>query len=378
MGSIDSFLGSSLSSLQNLNKKLTGGDDKEKNDENMKKIVEYLYTLTEQLRYMFNNIGEENLSEGAFARIIKNETTEQYTQIVQTNDALTAIVAGLNAAQKAAKLTFDAEGLSIQNGGFKILDDNNNTTMSVSNSGDINIVGSYKTDAYSDSSNNSQWSEWDEAMLNFYYKPTGGSTEVMAKIGQARNLITGKMIDEGVIATKKGVIYIAEDLTASPLVKYVELGMTEHPLVGPYGWIWLSDENTVRLSIDAFPDGPSLTMRNASGQPKIRANITGDTTGNIYADYYNNNSSRRYKKDITDMSDEQAQKLLDLNFVKFKYKDSDTYNYGLIAEDTPLDEVVVCDAEGRPDAIDYTKLIPYMGKLIQDINTRLERLEKAS
>ena len=250
--------------------------------------------------------------------------------------------------------------------------------MSVSNSGDINIVGSYKTDAYSDSSNNSQWSEWDEAMLNFYYKPTGGSTEVMAKIGQARNLITGKMIDEGVIATKKGVIYIAEDLTASPLVKYVELGMTEHPLVGPYGWIWLSDENTVRLSIDAFPDGPSLTMRNASGQPKIRANITGDTTGNIYADYYNNNSSRRYKKDITDMSDEQAQKLLDLNFVKFKYKDSDTYNYGLIAEDTPLDEVVVCDAEGRPDAIDYTKLIPYMGKLIQDINTRLERLEKAS
>ena len=374
MASIDSFLGSSLQNLNTLDKKIANDGS----DENMKKVVEYLYTLTEQLRYMFNNLDTENFTDGVFHRTIRDETTQQYTQIVQTNDALTAIVAGLNAAQKAAKLTFDAEGLSIQNGGFKILDDNNNTTMSVSNSGDINIVGSYKTDAYSDSSNNSQWSEWDEAMLNFYYKPTGGSTEVMAKIGQARNLITGKMIDEGVIATKKGVIYIAEDLTASPLVKYVELGMTEHPLVGPYGWIWLSDENTVRLSIDAFPDGPSLTMRNASGQPKIRANITGDTTGNIYADYYNNNSSRRYKKDITDMSDEQAQKLLDLNFVKFKYKDSDTYNYGLIAEDTPLDEVVVCDAEGRPDAIDYTKLIPYMGKLIQDINTRLERLEKAS
>lgn len=381
MASIDSFLGSSLGSLNKLNSQLTGEDAK------MQKVVEYLYTLTEQLRYVLNNLDEDNLSDGVLVRSIEDATSGQFTTFEQTSDAITAIIAGLNAAQKAVRVVFDSDGLTIKNGGFKILDSNNQATMTVSNSGNVSIVGSYTSEAYLNGGDK-QWAEWDESQINFYYKPDGEDTRRVAVLGQARNATSGVL---GVT----GSVYITENLDASTVIKCIDLqvnsnyggciylkdiqGTTSGSLASGSLGATLSLNNTtakkVVCSLGSLTYGGYLYLKNPSGTNKVRAMVSSGDQGVVYADAYNNNSSRRYKTDINDMTDEQARKLLDLQFVKFRYKDKDTYNYGLIAEDTDLEEVVMRDEQGRPDAIDYTKLIPYMGKLIQEQEKRIRRLE---
>ena len=423
MASIDSFLSSSLQNLNNLNKKITSDGS----DENLQKIVEYIYTLTEQLRYMLNNLDENNFTEGTIQNIVRSETDENMSLIEQTAYAintqvkdvegnvstleqtatgLTATVSGLKAAQDAVKVILDSTGLTIKNGGFKIVNSSNQTTMSVSTAGNIDIIGKYtsRAETISGSTYNAVL---DGGSLKFYKGSSniGGtyynSTE-SALITQAKALIANDtVITSGTayygIMTQDsyGGAIILRDANKSKIGINIRAGLGDNcgsvsvrntstdkvvvQMRGNSGHGQLSIANssgTTQIAEYISGSLANIYVRNSSGTNKITLQVdSSGNTGYLWADGYYNNSSRRYKKDITDMSDEQAQKLLDLKFVKFKYKDRDAYNYGLIAEDTPLDDVVVCDAEGRPDAIDYTKLIPYMGKLIQEQDKRIKALE---
>ena len=109
----------------------------------------------------------------------------------------------------------------------------------------------------------------------------------------------------------------------------------------------------------------------------IKAN---GTTGNIECVSLTQTSTRKVKKNIKDLSDVEAKKLLDLNPVKYDFKNEELgkNRVGFIAEDVEviLPEVVTKDSEGEPNGIDYTELIPYLTKLIQEHDNEINRLKE--
>ena len=83
---------------------------------------------------------------------------------------------------------------------------------------------------------------------------------------------------------------------------------------------------------------------------------------------------------------EQAKKVLDLEFVKFTYKpefndDGGTVHFGAKAEqahELGMEDIVSYDDEGMPTGIDYSKLTPYLGVVIQEQEKRIGQLEAKS
>lgn len=108
----------------------------------------------------------------------------------------------------------------------------------------------------------------------------------------------------------------------------------------------------------------------------------------IHASAFAQDSSRRVKENIVDVSDEDAMKLLDLTPVNFDYiGDNAAKNcVGLIAEDVAplLPKCVVGDVNCEDDdenaikaiGIDYSKFTPYLIKLVQMQQTQIEELKE--
>jgi hypothetical protein len=92
-------------------------------------------------------------------------------------------------------------------------------------------------------------------------------------------------------------------------------------------------------------------------------------------------SSRKYKKEINSLPLETAKRILDLNIVSFKDKDtqvSDVLHAGLIAEevdDLNYKDWVIYDNSGSVDGVYYQSIFSSMLKIVQDLNKRVEELE---
>ena len=88
-------------------------------------------------------------------------------------------------------------------------------------------------------------------------------------------------------------------------------------------------------------------------------------------------SSKRYKIPKGSMAENEANKLLKLDVVKFDYINGDKGQYGLYAEDTIsiIPECVVKDEYNRPDGIDYSKLVPFLIKKAQMQEQKINYLE---
>jgi hypothetical protein len=92
-------------------------------------------------------------------------------------------------------------------------------------------------------------------------------------------------------------------------------------------------------------------------------------------------SSRKYKKEITPQPLETAKRILDLNIVSFKDKDTTVSNVlhaGLIAEevaDLNYTDWVIYDNSGSVDGVYYQSIFSSMLKVVQDLNKRVEELE---
>ncbi len=94
-------------------------------------------------------------------------------------------------------------------------------------------------------------------------------------------------------------------------------------------------------------------------------------------------SSLRYKKNVQDMGD-LSNGVHDLRSVSFDWKKSGTKDYGLIAEEVAeaMPMVVTFDENGRPETVEYKKLIPFLvnelqkqQKRIDELTSRIEALE---
>ena len=101
-------------------------------------------------------------------------------------------------------------------------------------------------------------------------------------------------------------------------------------------------------------------------------------TGTFYATAWGSNSSRRYKENITELTETVADRLLKIKTYHFDYK-KDYGNkdmYGVIAEEVEqVHKNAVLYRNGEPDAVDYTRFIPLLIKKVQMQDKRIKSLE---
>jgi hypothetical protein len=91
-------------------------------------------------------------------------------------------------------------------------------------------------------------------------------------------------------------------------------------------------------------------------------------------------SSLRYKKSIKTLPS-QLETINALRPVTFKWKDKkkgEDTQYGLIAEELQqiMPEAVSLNSDGNAEAISYTKLVPILIKAVQELQAKVEKLEK--
>lgn len=98
-----------------------------------------------------------------------------------------------------------------------------------------------------------------------------------------------------------------------------------------------------------------------------------------YAKSFSQQSSKRYKDYIRDITDADAGAILNLNPVIYNYKNPENGKNceGLFAEDVDklIPYAVSYDQYGRPDGLDYSKLVPRLIRLVQMQERRIRELE---
>lgn len=98
-----------------------------------------------------------------------------------------------------------------------------------------------------------------------------------------------------------------------------------------------------------------------------------------YAKSFSQQSSKRYKDYIRDITEADAGAILNLNPVIYNYKNPENGKNceGLFAEDVDklIPYAVSYDQYGRPDGIDYSKLVPRLIRLVQMQERRIRELE---
>jgi hypothetical protein len=94
-------------------------------------------------------------------------------------------------------------------------------------------------------------------------------------------------------------------------------------------------------------------------------NLVIDADGNIFKA----SSSERYKEDIQSFSTD-FEKILEVDPKSFKYKATGASDIGYLAEDFDalgLYDLVIYDAEGRPDAIKYDRITLYLLEVVKGL-----------
>ena len=94
-----------------------------------------------------------------------------------------------------------------------------------------------------------------------------------------------------------------------------------------------------------------------------------DVNVDASGDLYKVSSSIRYKKDIEDM-DIDAEKVLSFRPVSFKWKETDTPDMGLIAEEVAetIPHLVTRDLDGNPESVKYSQLSVYLLDLVKKLS----------
>ncbi len=92
-------------------------------------------------------------------------------------------------------------------------------------------------------------------------------------------------------------------------------------------------------------------------------------------------SSKKYKTNISENSDQIAQKILNFQVVTYTLIGDETkeIHYGLIAEDVCeiMPELVVCDKNNQVETVQYFKLIPLLVQVAQSKNNEINILKKS-
>lgn len=146
---------------------------------------------------------------------------------------------------------------------------------------------------------------------------------------------------------------------------------------GSFGTINVKDSNDNTrglLWIDQYNHG-DLYLYDEYGT----ANIREFGSGEIICVSLTQTSSRKVKENIKPMTDEDADKILNLEAVSFDYKNKaqGTNKRGFIAEDVAevLPNLVREETDDMPASLDYIGMIPYLVKLVQKQQKEIDFLK---
>ena len=171
---------------------------------------------------------------------------------------------------------------------------------------------------------------------------------------------------------------------AGGAITMVHGGKETVKIIGAFGSANFADSITV-AGTKIFTDGTYSTIQNLNNGytdittgyavRSIKPNRAGYMP--MHASAFVVQSSKRYKTPLGFMTEDEANKLLKLDVVKFNYINGDKGQYGLYAEDTIsiIPECVVKDEHNRPDGIDYSKLVPFLIKKAQIQEQKINYLE---
>lgn len=137
------------------------------------------------------------------------------------------------------------------------------------------------------------------------------------------------------------------------------------------GNIGINSSDSYRLEMH-MSNGITFRPDNNSGNGNI--SVVGSIVYTASCFQY---SSKRFKENIIDITNEDANKLLSLNPVTFDYIDTHISSSGLIAEDTEpyFPELVMYD-KNKITGLNYIGLIPYIIKKIQMQQEEIETIKR--
>lgn len=140
-----------------------------------------------------------------------------------------------------------------------------------------------------------------------------------------------------------------------------------------YGWVDVCYGTTLSGSI--FPIDDAIVFQSKNGND-ISLNASTDGSGTIR--YYGSlvqNSSERYKENMVNITEEYADKILDLVPMEFDYKATGKHCLGLKAEQVidVIPQIVNLDNQGRPDGVSYIEIIPLLLKKIQMLDCEIKK-----
>ena len=164
---------------------------------------------------------------------------------------------------------------------------------------------------------------------------------------------------------------------------YGGLGINGNVAIDP-GHLYVTGDLDVGGSMGS--DGDISTGGNVHAVGTFYANLPNSSGGETV--YWGSNtqrfvyhgSSRKYKKDITSVTEKEAQKILKLNPVTFVYKDdeAEALQYGLIAEEVyNLYPEMIGMKKGEIDSMHYEQLWAPLIKIVQMQDTRIKQLEES-
>lgn len=223
-------------------------------------------------------------------------------------------------------------------------------------------------------------------LLNIYSAGQGNNGAIMDLLSQneyysieqvARDNFAEFSIQVDRPNTIQTPFYIRVD-DESPMIWLGNLGGTTRTIISPN-----------RIAFDIL-DGPGLQYSN--GKNLLRADTGTDIVNGANSEYraikasaFTQASSKRYKENIEDLTEDEASKILDLDVVSFDYKKDSKMEgkkvAGLIAEDVEKiipNAVIYEEKEGKkiPDGLDYSKFVPYLIKEIQMLKKEIEELKE--
>jgi hypothetical protein len=115
------------------------------------------------------------------------------------------------------------------------------------------------------------------------------------------------------------------------------------------------------------------TLRLRKIAPGTGTTVVADGSGRLWKI----GSSRKHKTNVRDLA-VNAEKVLELRPVTFQWATTGQEDVGLIAEEVEgvLKDLVIGDAEGRPEAVKYEKVSLYLLQVVKDLKSENESLKQ--
>ena len=163
------------------------------------------------------------------------------------------------------------------------------------------------------------------------------------------------------------------------------LGTDAYNFAGVYSNHYLIGNSSGSRLTDIYNSG-NILIFGVTDSATVRSRTSINTYLPISASAFNVSSSKRYKENINDITEERAKKILDVNVVTYDYRcnimSRPLDKTGVIAEDVEsiIPEVVsytTIDDEEVPDSVDYSKFVPYLIKMIQIQQDEIDKLKNS-